>query len=1677
MGHCSNHHAHTLLQVEVLQIQPRVHVSLEGGHKLGHNIPTQSLYQDAIEVCAGIGMMGEGIQACGIKIRVANDLRQELCHFQERQGQVNVIAGDIRNPDVIAQIFEAFPQPALLSSGFSCQPWSRLGDGGKSQDPRSSTLVGVLEMAYWLRSHSVLLECVEGAGKDPEVQHLLQEFCQITKFCHQQVDLQLETMLPAKRDRWWCLLTNPSVPSFALRKLPALTIPPVLGDLLPFCPEWDQFDMEQLCLDLYETNKFAEFDGLLSNIVTLNKPVRTALHGWSNQLSGCPCGCREYPFAESRLKAKGIFGALIPTEGHIRSYMGTLPNTRHMHPWEMSLLHGARPNREWKPRLRLSIAGLGQMAAPVQSCWVVGQFVSHLQRLEGMEVGPESFLWNHMTTVFQVVQSDQPMLFHHPNFQMYITRVHQALSQSAQTHQVPAHPIGEESRDDQTSHRKGREDPQLSNLKQPANRTQEPRKDEKNIEESKTPAEETQGLHLPMFVQAKPAEAFAFTGPSPPNKNDMPHHTFGGEGGMHFSQSHIATEGTRNETHPLESHQDQSPKALAPEQVEKNPHHLSRDGTIGDYNQPHIVQSFTQHPIVQAEMYKADHLIESNGACLDHSSSKPPDAPDKSQSASDKKEVGPVAMPHLSRDGVPAIHMPAGSLLGVGPSTVQTAVLSRDEPRGQSALAVVGIDNPIGDTTKEDQTSHRKGREDPYEEMKQPADRTQEPRRDRKEAEAHKRKPLAEETQGLHLPMTFQAMPVGTPVTTGPSPDPSLTMPHRSIGGSEQRFQLEHRACDNGLPDPKRQRAQASRKDDHCEPMVNDHNGGIQAFATVPNPSKSTSNMLGDAGILSCDPRDTDLKPKDEGLCNHTPDEDGFTQEMVEVAARYEQMQIDQSSPKSNTQQMPSSTVCIQIVHPEAREQFFTKVEAEATVGSITVAEAKLSSLAQPIRVNTSMGTPIKIAETMTPMQQVFLREMSERGKTHSCPPGILPVSMLTDQPKTRLEVLYQQEAWVAVDEMDFYLELVTSTGLANKGPIMTVPLHYEDEEIEPMLQRWTCSLAPHDAAPGLIATAIWVEEHWIPVVIHLDQGKVTVCTTQGGKNWMDLATRALGNHLTVIAIPITEAFPNDCGFQAIGWLMSATTDPEFFASTSAPPAVTVDDAIMWRGLFESHLINTKHATQIVIPANMKFGGVNTSDIPEQVKELLTSHGVPPEVAQARANVVVEKLGRQQVARALRLADPWKEIKNLANHMTPRLQLVLPSEMQLAIQARTANHKTIGAKQKKVKQERGPRKALQITADDVSVPEGVFCDDKPSPMHQIPFGTIGPEARGIVILQADKASPYLRITQPISKHGLALLIVDHQSTIAQGVGEVIRFPARCERTGEAILLTGRIVQLGMIPVTRRSPEAKTKVDEVLNQVFRIVVYKDELEEMQWDNFIARPVKCIVAALPFLQPSSDGHNPIIDLWDRQYLTEKLERTRPADADLFMTCVRLEQQNPSDGHPMVDKAGFYLEPRASDGRSPDPQFRVIWLAKADRQTAILASQSTIQWNTVVRSGNRFGLRVKLGDAAQVHAQHKPNTPYLDGDKVLTFQAGPFPHGTNRAALIKLFAKWQWAARPCQPRSRAPNGMGIIWEVQAVTRPQFEVYQLDHADVLITEIVKKPRSPLLQLMSKDQPRHWQP
>lgn len=113
---------------------------------------------------------------------------------------------------------------------------------------------------------------------------------------------------------------------------------------------------------------------------------------------------------------------------------------------------------------------------------------------------------------------------------------------------------------------------------------------------------------------------------------------------------------------------------------------------------------------------------------------------------------------------------------------------------------------------------------------------------------------------------------------------------------------------------------------------------------------------------------------------------------------------------------------------------------------------------------------------------------------------------------------------------------------------------------------------------------------------------------------------------------------------------------------------------------------------------------------------------------------------------------------------------------------------------------------------------------------------------------------------------------------------------------------------------------------------------------------------------------------------------------------------------------------------------------------------------QWTALVRNGIRFGLRSHQQEAEGLHNLMKPEVPYLHAEEVMHFTVGPFLFGATKASIAKIFQTWEWSAKPVQPRNRTSDNKGMLWEVHASHRPRFEVYQLKHADVLVSEVAKK-------------------
>lgn len=145
--------------------------------------------------------------------------------------------------------------------------------------------------------------------------------------------------------------------------------------------------------------------------------------------------------SEARLSQKGMRGALVLLDGHFdTAYQGQLPCTRHLHPFEIAITHGVVPPSKWGDSLRLCLAGLGQMASPVQACWITSLYLNQLEDKFGLPtVLPELRLGKHFQRVFSAMAEQQPGLVNHPSVANYVDRIWKSLEVSIHATQPRAH--------------------------------------------------------------------------------------------------------------------------------------------------------------------------------------------------------------------------------------------------------------------------------------------------------------------------------------------------------------------------------------------------------------------------------------------------------------------------------------------------------------------------------------------------------------------------------------------------------------------------------------------------------------------------------------------------------------------------------------------------------------------------------------------------------------------------------------------------------------------------------------------------------------------------------------------------------------------------------------------------------------------------------------------------------------------------------------------------------------------------------------------------------------------------------------------------------------------------------------------------------------------------------------
>ena len=320
------------------------------------------------EACTGLGGLGFGLNRVGVQTIARNEVQPKTLQVLGKQGAVPIVPGDISNVATAKALYEA--DCVRVCSGFSCQPFSQLGDGKRARDTRSQSLTGVLRAAYFNGAAFVLLECVAPASDDPFVRASIKEFLQATDFKAVELTLDLQEVWCAKRKHWWCLLISKQVPLDSIPNWPGMTDCRKVSEVIQVSGATAE-EVSALTLSEEELFEFQARKPVKGYLLNAERAMPTALHSWGSQIAACPCACRRFPFTKSRLDKGGVCAVIVPlAQGEAER-----PCFRHFGKGSCSL-KWSFPNDP-----RLAPALVGQLASPFLAAWVMSHLAGALHEV------------------------------------------------------------------------------------------------------------------------------------------------------------------------------------------------------------------------------------------------------------------------------------------------------------------------------------------------------------------------------------------------------------------------------------------------------------------------------------------------------------------------------------------------------------------------------------------------------------------------------------------------------------------------------------------------------------------------------------------------------------------------------------------------------------------------------------------------------------------------------------------------------------------------------------------------------------------------------------------------------------------------------------------------------------------------------------------------------------------------------------------------------------------------------------------------------------------------------------------------------------------------------------------------------------------------------------------------
>lgn len=363
---------------------------------------------------------------------------------------------------------------------------------------------------------------------------------------------------------------------------------------------------------------------------------------------------------------------------------------------------------------------------------------------------------------------------------------------------------------------------------------------------------------------------------------------------------------------------------------------------------------------------------------------------------------------------------------------------------------------------------------------------------------------------------------------------------------------------------------------------------------------------------------------------------------------------------------------------------------------------------------------------------------------------------------------------------------------------------------------------------------------------------------------------------------------------------------------------------------------------------------------------------------------------------------------------------------------------------------------IQPSPDDYQIQPGFLQNEDGTEVNQIK--EISSNASGILLINKEKAVPWLREGQILSTDELAIAIIgaDIEPTSLQTSS--VNIPC-WDQKQQSVILHCQLVQLGekkimpKIAVSQQVPHEECTI-------LAMTIWKEDWESKKWE--MALDSTNAFFRQEWKQQNLDEG--ILAIWGKS-LRQNKNPTTPMYATSMQVHCSVKNNFVAK---MMRASGFnqiFLVPKDDKGRI-NQDFRVIWIEGEVAHLTVQAAK-TNKCQGMVKVKSTLGLRYHKDDFESAWKTIYPgkDTP-IDTKVNHIYRIEPLPYGSTSDMLVKWSATVQWPLKPI--KAAGPKS----WIIGATSHPTQQVLVFNGQPILAKLIPPKQHSQVSPIVAGPKP-----